>query len=412
MKLKTLTNFEVQNLTTPQDAFESMMRARETGIESFGITALLANISVKHHVVASSLNQFLQGSEHIPESLAAELSRRFDESETEFKKLMTPIISVIIPYHNRESIIEKCIDSVLNQTIKNIEIIAVDDGSTDQSRNIVSSINDKRIIRINCDIASGNSGTPRNKALATAKGKYIAFVDSDDTIDPEYFEQLLNEAQKEDSEVTIAKGFRKCFKDNQGLPKQTRINYIYLPAFTTHKNKDYFFVNSFVIWDKLYKRSFLEQYDIKLADSKIGADTLMVAKTYFHATKIVLCNNEACYNYNAFSEGSVTQAFRSKGDIREEDRPYAQVFEWLTGDNVPAAYRILQWVRRLMSLSYCISSSKVDLDHDSLTYLDATLRDAPFKTVLTLLKRRKLNEQYNNISNLLIKLGRKPVHID
>jgi glycosyltransferase involved in cell wall biosynthesis len=397
---------------TPQDALDYLNKALDTGVQSIYVTALLANLTVGNLNVCRKLLSSLQLDSNFPIDLMLQLEEKMSELEARTREQNTPTISVVIPYHNREKIIQQCIESVLNQTITNLEVIAVDDGSTDRSREIVANINDKRLVRINCDTASGNSGTPRNKALLQAKGKYIAFVDSDDTIDDEYFEQLLCEAVKNDSDVTIARGFTKCFRDQHGLPKQARVNYLYIPEFIKHKPNNYFFINSFVIWDKLYKRAFLERHDIKLADSKIGADTLMVAKTYYYANKIAICNNKASYNYNAFSEGSVTQAFRSKGDIREEDRPYAEVFAWLISENIPSQYILIQWVRRLMSLSYCLTSSKTHMSDEASTYLEETLKEAPFKSVLLLLKKKNLDEQYRNINNLLKILGRKPVHLD
>lgn len=411
MQLNTTLSNSV-NSVIPQHAFELYKKAQETGLESIIISAILANIAIGNYVTSEKLYYSLKNKETTPLELLNQLHEKIVEAKKVFQERGTPVISVVIPYHNREKIILQCIESVLNQTIANIEVIVVDDGSTDNSRKIVEGIDDRRVIKINSDKASGNSGTPRNKALLKARGEYIAFVDSDDTVDDEYFEELLTEARKKDSDVTVARGFTKCFKDQFGLPKQARINYIYVPDFITHKPKNYFFINSFVIWDKLYKRSFLETHGIKLADSKIGADTLMVAKTYYHAKSIAICNNKASYNYNAFSEGSVTQAFRSKGDIREEDRPYAQVFDWLKSENIPSQYVLIQWLRRLMSLSYCIASSKMEMNEDALQYLEETLKAAPFKSVLMLLKKKKMDEHFKNINNLLQQLGRKPVQLD
>ncbi|PYG96970.1 hypothetical protein CVV67_30085, partial [Arthrobacter stackebrandtii] len=77
-----------------------------------------------------------------------QLEEKMSELEARTREQNTPTISVVIPYHNREKIIQQCIESVLNQTITNLEVIAVDDGSTDRSREIVANINDKRLVRI------------------------------------------------------------------------------------------------------------------------------------------------------------------------------------------------------------------------------------------------------------------------
>ena len=93
-----------------------------------------------------------------------------------------PIVSILIPVYNVENYLEKCLDSVISQTMNNIEIICVNDGSTDHSGEILEKYQkkDKRIIVVNKE----NGGLPsaRNAGLEIARGKYIGFVDSDDYI--------------------------------------------------------------------------------------------------------------------------------------------------------------------------------------------------------------------------------------
>ncbi|MBD8793244.1 glycosyltransferase family 2 protein [Pseudomonas syringae] len=395
----------IQSRELPQQAFDLYWQFQKTGLLSLAASACLANINIGNFFVASKLLNHLVKN-NVSNELVSLIAKELDEKQKEYSENLAPEISVIIPYHNREKIIKKCLDSVLGQTLKNIEVIVVDDGSTDKGRDIVASMTDDRLVKINCDLASGNSGTPRNIALKVARGNYIAFVDSDDTIDTFYLEELLIEAKRSNAEVVLSKSFNKLFNDKDGKAKKIKINYIYNPDFITEKDRKYFFINSFVIWDKLYKRSFMEKHSIRLADSKIGADTLMVAKTYYYATSVSMCNNKSAYNYNAFSDGSVTQAFRSKGDIKEEDKPYAETFAWMKQANIANAYILIQWIRRLMSLSYCLSSSTVALSAESLAYLNVQLKEAPFKSAMTHLKKKNLNEQYQSIQRLLTMLGR------
>ena len=99
-------------------------------------------------------------------------------------------ISVIIPVYNSEKFLKKCLDSIINQTLNDIEIICIDDGSTDKSLRILNNFADKdnRITIIN----QKNSGpsAARNKGIENAKGEYIGFVDSDDWIDLDFYEKL------------------------------------------------------------------------------------------------------------------------------------------------------------------------------------------------------------------------------
>lgn len=102
------------------------------------------------------------------------------------------LITVIVPVYNVEKYLERCVESIINQTYKNLEIILVDDGSTDNSGNICDEYakKDSRIIVIHKE--NGGQATARNMALDIAKGKYIAFADSDDWVDISIYEKLYN----------------------------------------------------------------------------------------------------------------------------------------------------------------------------------------------------------------------------
>lgn len=108
----------------------------------------------------------------------------------EKKKMNTPLFSVLIPAYNIESFILQTLESALSQTIRNIEIIVVDDGSTDNTTGIVNSLNDNRIRLIH----QPNSGVSvaRNRAIAEAQGKYVAFLDGDDIWLPGHLETALH----------------------------------------------------------------------------------------------------------------------------------------------------------------------------------------------------------------------------
>lgn len=112
-------------------------------------------------------------------------------------------ISVIVPAYNEEKRIKKCIDSILNQTFKNFELIIVNDGSTDNTDLIVRQYlnTDKRIKYI--DSKNEGQGAARNKGILQAKSKYITFVDSDDTIENNMLELLYNEMIMKKADVVI-----------------------------------------------------------------------------------------------------------------------------------------------------------------------------------------------------------------
>lgn len=116
---------------------------------------------------------------------------------------MDALISIIVPVYNTQEYIEKCLDSILNQTYKNIEIIVVNDGSFDESKNIIEKMqkSDSRIKLIN----QKNSGVSvaRNVGIKNSKGSYITFVDSDDYVEINYIEELYKCIKKTNSEIAI-----------------------------------------------------------------------------------------------------------------------------------------------------------------------------------------------------------------
>ena len=110
-------------------------------------------------------------------------------------------ISIIVPIYNEEENLRKCIESLINQTYKELEIILINDGSTDKSKEIIESFKDKRIIAIHKK-NTGISDT-RNIGIGKSTGDYIMFVDSDDYLELNCIERLIETAEKENSEIVM-----------------------------------------------------------------------------------------------------------------------------------------------------------------------------------------------------------------
>lgn len=177
----------------------------------------------------------------------------------------SPLVSVIIPVYNVEKYLDRCVNSILVQTYKNLEIILVDDGSTDTSGKIITQFveQDDRVVRVSHD---KNRGLFQARISGTdvAHGDYIAFVDSDDYVSVDWFRVLVNKAEETDSDIVVGEW---CF-DNNGSSK----SYLNLDPF---RIKDYNLtgesvLNSLmetegrcfswtVVWNKLYSRSLWDQ---------------------------------------------------------------------------------------------------------------------------------------------------------
>ena len=127
------------------------------------------------------------------------------------RMLLMSKVSVIIPVYNVEPYLEKCLDSLINQTLKDIEIICINDCSTDNSLNILEQFKnkDERIKLINLKENKG-AAAARNEGLKIAKGEYLGFVDPDDYVDLNFYEELYKKAKQDDADIVKAK--RKTYE--------------------------------------------------------------------------------------------------------------------------------------------------------------------------------------------------------
>lgn len=165
-------------------------------------------------------------------------------------------ISVIIPVYNVDTFLCRCIESVIDNTYKNLEIICINDGSTDKSLQILNAFakNDPRIIIINQE----NSGVSnsRNVGMRSATGEYIAFIDADDWVHPEYFEILLKGIKENNADIVICEYEKKPCYDldtkeytSYSDTKFTELEYSNLD--TPHTLRSF-------VWGRLYKKSLFE----------------------------------------------------------------------------------------------------------------------------------------------------------
>lgn len=129
-------------------------------------------------------------------------------------------ISLIVPVYNTEKYLNKCIDSLINQSYDDIEIIIINDGSTDYSENLIKSYNDKRIKYISKK--NEGIGKTRNLGIEKSSGEYLAFVDSDDYLNENFCEKMLNKAITDDCDVVICDYYED---HNDDLKKINFINF-------------------------------------------------------------------------------------------------------------------------------------------------------------------------------------------
>ena len=225
-----------------------------------------------------------------------------------------PLISIIVPVYNTELYLEKCVDSIRNQTYSNLEIILVDDGSTDHCNTIVDHFAtiDSRIIAIHQE--NGGQSKARNTGIDQAKGEFYLFVDSDDYIDENMIEQMYKRIQRDQSDLAIC---GHLFVDEIGNE---------LGVFTMHDSvqtgfqilekayegtKNDYLVNS-IIWNKLYKRFLFER--IRFPEGRVHEDEATVYKLLDQCHKVSILS-EPFYYYVRHSNSTMT----SKYSVRRLD---------------------------------------------------------------------------------------------
>lgn len=219
-----------------------------------------------------------------------------DNSITNFDVL----VSVIIPTYNVEDYLDECLNSLLNQTFSNIEIIIVDDCSTDSTQEIISYY-EKKDHRIKTVISNKKIGPGgcRNIGLNLAKGKYIQFVDSDDWVDNDAIEQLYNYAEKFKTQILQFKVI--IYDDSERLFKRT--DYYNINILKDFENKTFnvlsipngpFYITN-AVWNKFYLKSFLNRISVRFPENIIFEDNPFFFHVFCEAQNIYFINE---YYYN------------------------------------------------------------------------------------------------------------------
>ncbi|EJT6478046.1 glycosyltransferase family 2 protein [Clostridium perfringens] len=217
-------------------------------------------------------------------------------------------ISILVPVYNTEKTLRRCLDSLVKQTIKDIEIIITNDGSTDGSQKIIEeySLIDKRIKYIIQD--NKGLGVTRNSGINNAKGEYIAFLDSDDWVDEDYYEKMYEKAKKSQADLVISSYFVELLS----LSKS------YGNKFNYKENEKEKYINDLLrgditgfSWNKLYKKSMIENNKLVFpirGELENVEDQYFSIRSVWYANKIVMMN-ESNIHY-VVNKNSIVQRYQ------------------------------------------------------------------------------------------------------
>ena len=304
---------------------------------------------------------------------------------------MGELLSIIVPVYNAEKYLEECLDSVISQEYANLEIILVDDGSTDKSKDICDEYEkkDSRIKVIHKE--NGGASSARNAGLYIAKGEYIGFVDSDDYISESLFSILLQALLETDADIAKC-GFQEFKYNDFEIEKRTGKKRVFtrkeaIYNFLTVEYSPYKEMNVLVN-AALFKRKMFD--NIKFPDVPMHEDTYISPKLFLESEKIVYVD-ESLYFYRQ-NENSVMRTDFSEKNLKCID-VFKEIHFWIT-EIYPefGKYTIDKWVSKYISDYNRIIKSNgfVDADDYYKNYIIKGLEDnisyfkkngASFKTI-------------------------------
>lgn len=185
-------------------------------------------------------------------------------------------VSIIIPVYNSEKYLRKCVESILNQSYKNLEIIIIDDGSKDKSYELIKKLEEENpnIIRGFTQENQGVAST-RNNGVQYATGEFIMFSDNDDYLDVDCVETFVKEIVKEEADIIVG-GYRRVAPDGKVLMERKLV-----------KDSSWSKYVQICPWAKIYKREFLIKNNLKFLSYPIGEDMYLNLIAYHKSSKVV-----------------------------------------------------------------------------------------------------------------------------
>lgn len=222
-----------------------------------------------------------------------------------------PKVSIIIPVYNAEKYIATTVRSLQEQTLTDWEMILVDDCSKDGTSEVCKTLatEDSRITYVR-QAENGGPAVARNVAIDMAQGEYLSFVDSDDTVEPNYLQRLVETADIHTADVVwcnyyeVTDGRKKC-KQHHLLSNQILDNKEALSFFLTEKT------GLGCLWNKIYRRSFIEQHVIRINPNRVHGEDWEFNMMVFRKRPVIVPIEDELYHYIRQNSNSVISSYRS-----------------------------------------------------------------------------------------------------
>lgn len=218
-----------------------------------------------------------------------------------------PKISIIVPVYNVEKYLRRCLDSIVAQTFTDWECICVDDGSPDNSGKILDEYasKDQRFVIIHKE--NGGVSSARNAGLDIARGEWIGFVDSDDWIEVDYIETMLDTAERESADIVVCDYWNNF--DKKQVDMTVALDTSSKETILKQYMKTQLFMNS--VWNKIFKSSFIIEQKLSFPlNISICEDLLFSFEACYKAKKVVKIN-ELLYHYSQINKSSATKNYKT-----------------------------------------------------------------------------------------------------
>ncbi|MBU5315062.1 glycosyltransferase [Clostridium bornimense] len=274
-------------------------------------------------------------------------------------------ISIIIPVFNTERYIEKCFQSAIHQTFKSIEIIIIDDGSTDKSLEIINLFKKKySFINVIVQKNSGQ-GEARNNGIKRARGRYITFLDSDDWLEDKCLEEMYSDAIKYDADIVVC-NIKKVYEVNS--------KEICMPQFTKEELSKYDVLKEILKDDeiksypcaKLFKRELFIKNNIFFPKNMYYEDLAIGIKLFYYSNKVILSNY---YGYYYLQRSDSTTRKISNKNVFDRLNALCMIKKFLKEKEIFIRYRkeyIRLCIFHLNLIIHQIEDCKLDISYESV----------------------------------------------
>lgn len=328
--------------------------------------------------------------------------------------IQRPEISIIIPFYNADNQLRQCLNSVVNQTLTNLEIICIDDNSRDKSLKIAEEFakTDNRIKIIKNEETKGQSYS-RNRGLEAATGRYIGFADADDFVDENMFKTMLSKAVKTEADIVMCKALLYDEKtqttktdDYYGLKCFEKFS---KKIFNHEDTKNFITEINVAVWNKLYRRDFLIKEKIKFSEGNIFEDLPFFFETYTKAKNVVIVDEHLYYYRINTPNSTMTQTGKKLLDRVEmvtianevlKKLPYyeeikTKVLDWIIHD---IFYRFLA-IDSKYQREYFFKMQKLFRSLD-ISKKEKSLIETPYLPFFDEIKEKSFIEVINNFIKL------------